>query len=183
MKIKSLPIHGAFEVQYTNISDDRGSFKRLFCSDELKEKISNKQIVQTNLSETSHKGSIRGMHYQKYPKSEIKLIHCIQGSVFDVMVDLRESSKTFLQWYGLELSANKNNMVVIPEGCAHGFQSLSNNTKLIYFHTEFYEPKYESGIHYDDKLINIDWPLDVEYISERDRGHKFLQKNYKGLKT
>ena len=182
MKIKSLPIHGAYEVQYTNISDDRGTFKRLFCSDELKNTISNKQIVQTNLSETSFKGSIRGMHYQKYPKSEITLIHCIQVSVFDVMVDLRESSKTFLQWHGLELSAYKNNMVVIPQGCAHGFQSLSNDTKLIYFHTEFYEPEHESGIHYNDKLINIDWPLDVEYISERDMGHKFLQKNYKGLK-
>ena len=182
MKIKSLPIPGAYEVQYTNISDDRGNFKRLFCLNELKEKISNKQIVQTNLSENFYKGSIRGMHYQDYPKSEIKLIHCVQGSIFDVMVDLRESSKTFLQWHGLELSAHKNNMIIIPEGCAHGFQSLSDDTKLIYFHTEFYEPGYESGLNYKDPLINIKWPLDVKYISERDMNHEFLEKNYQGLK-
>tara|TARA_B100000768_G_scaffold181634_2_gene205502 strand:- start:1578 stop:2129 length:552 start_codon:yes stop_codon:yes gene_type:complete len=183
MDIKALPILGSYEIEYNNFSDSRGNFKRLFCMNKLKEKISNKDIVQANLSETFQKGTIRGMHYQGFPKSEIKLIHCVHGSVFDVMVDLRESSKTFLQWHAIELSSSKNNMVIIPEGCAHGFQCLSNDAKLIYFHTEFYDPDYESGISYNDPLINITWPLDVEYISKRDMNHKFLKNNFKGLKV
>ena len=181
MKIKSLPIEGAFEVNLVDFNDSRGSFKRLFCSKELDNLISSKQIVQINASETFQRGSIRGMHFQNPPKSEIKLIQCIQGSVFDVMIDLRKSSKTFLQWHAVELSNQKNNMIVIPEGCAHGFQTLSENSKLLYFHTEFYSQEHESGVRYNDPLIAINWPIDIGSVSERDRNHHLLSDNFKGI--
>lgn len=182
MKITSLPFKGSYEIEYANFTDSRGIFKRLFCFKELEKKISHKKIAQINFSETFKKGSIRGLHFQKPPKSEIKLIHCIKGSVFDVMIDLRKSSKTFLQWHAIELSSKKNNMVIIPEGCAHGFQSLANNSQLIYFHTEFFSPRNESGIKYDDPLINIKWPLEINHVSERDNKHSFLKNNFRGLK-
>jgi len=181
MKIKSLPIEGAFEVNLVDFNDSRGSFKRLFCSKELDNLISSKQIVQINASETFQRGSIRGMHFQNPPKSEIKLIQCIQGSVFDVMIDLRKSSKTFLQWHAVELSNQKNNMIVIPEGCAHGFQTLSENSKLLYFHTEFYSQEHESGVRYNDPLIAINWPLDIGSVSERDRNHQLLSDSFEGI--
>tara|TARA_X000001036_G_scaffold168941_1_gene159893 strand:+ start:25270 stop:25815 length:546 start_codon:yes stop_codon:yes gene_type:complete len=181
MKIKSLPIQGSYEVELSPFGDSRGIFKRLFCREELKKIISKKEIAQVNFSETYSKGSIRGMHFQKPPNSEIKLIHCIQGSVFDVIIDLRRSSKTFLHWNAIELSNENNNMIIIPEGCAHGFQSLAEHSKLIYFHTEFYKPESESGIKYDDPLINIKWPLDISNISIRDESHDFLEETFKGL--
>ena len=183
MNIKSLPIQGSYEVKYSNFSDSRGAFKRLFCHEELKEKVLNKEIVQVNFSETYKKGSVRGMHFQKPPKPEIKLVHCINGSVFDVIIDLRSSSETFLKWHAIELSNEKNNMIIIPEGCAHGFQTLTDNSKLLYFHTEFYSPADESGIKYDDPLINIDWPLEINYISERDKKHEPLKKSFKGFEV
>tara|TARA_Y100001935_G_scaffold83746_1_gene69678 strand:- start:1025 stop:1576 length:552 start_codon:yes stop_codon:yes gene_type:complete len=183
MKIKSLPIKGAFEVDLADFNDSRGNFKRLFCSKELDNLISSKQIVQINASETFQKGSIRGMHFQNSPRLEIKLIQCTQGSVFDVMIDLRKSSKTFLQWHAVELSSQKNNMIVIPEGCAHGFQTLSENSKLLYFHTEFYSQEHESGVRYDDPLIAINWPLDIGSVSERDRNHQLLSDNFQGIEA
>ena len=181
MKIKSLPINGAFEIELVDFNDSRGSFKRLFCSKELNDLISSKQIVQINSSETFHKGSIRGMHFQTKPKAETKLIHCINGEVYDVMIDLRKSSKTFLQWHSVKLSSHLNNMVIIPDGCAHGFQVLSKNSRLIYFHTEFYSPEYESGIRYDDPLIGIDWPLEIDFVSDRDKKHQLLTESFKGI--
>ena len=181
MKIKSLPISGAFEIELVDFKDSRGTFKRLFCSKELNNLIPSKQIVQINSSETFQKGSIRGMHFQTKPKAETKLIHCINVEVFDVMIDLRKSSKTFLQWHSVKLSSHLNNMVIIPDGCAHGFQVLSENSRLIYFHTEFYSPEYESGIRYDDPLIGIDWPLEIDFVSDRDKKHQLLTESFKGI--
>ncbi len=181
MKIKSLPIQGSYEIENYIFNDTRGIFERLFCQKELKDIISNKPIAQINLSETYKKGSVRGMHFQKPPKSEIKVVNCIQGSVFDVMIDLRRSSKTFLKWHAIELSQERNNMIIIPEGCAHGFQSLFDNSKLLYFHTEFYSPEYESGIKFDDPLININWPLDINNVSDRDMKHKYLETSFEGF--
>ena len=181
MKIKSLPINGAFEIELVDFKDSRGTFKRLFCSKEFNNLIPSKQIVQINSSETFRKGSIRGMHFQTKPKAETKLIHCINGEVFDVIIDLRKSSNTFLQWHSVKLSSHLNNMVIIPDGCAHGFQVLSENSRLIYFHTEFYSPEYESGIRYDDPLIGIDWPLEIDFVSERDKKHQLLTENFEGI--
>jgi len=134
-----------------------------------------------NHSVTYKKASIRGMHYQLAPFREIKLVRCVAGSVFDVIVDLRKDSSTFLQWFGQELSAENKKMLYIPEGFAHGFQCLTNDCELIYHHTEFYVPNAEGGIRYNDPAVNITWPLPVGTLSARDAAHPLLDENFKGI--
>jgi len=137
--------------------------------------------LQMNHSFTKDKGAIRGMHYQLPPFSEIKMVRCIAGAVFDVIIDLQKDSPTFLQWVGTELSAQNKKMLYIPEGFAHGFQTLGNDCELIYHHSQFYTPGAEGGIKFDDPKININWPLAVTNISERDSRHPLLDENFKGL--
>ena len=134
-----------------------------------------------NHSFTKHKGAIRGMHFQLPPFKEIKLVRCIAGSVYDVIVDLRKDSATFLKSVGVELSAQNKKMIYIPEGFAHGFQALSEDCELIYHHSEFYTPGAEGGIQYNDPKINIDWLRPVTNISERDTKHPLLDDNFKGI--
>ena len=134
-----------------------------------------------NHSFTTHKGTIRGMHYQAAPYREIKMIRCIAGAVFDVIIDIRRDSPTFLRWFGVELSARNKKMLYIPEGFAHGFQSLADNTELLYHHSEFYTPGSEGGIRYDDEKAAIKWPLPLSVISERDANHPYIDKNFKGI--
>jgi dTDP-4-dehydrorhamnose 3,5-epimerase len=134
-----------------------------------------------NHSFTKQKATIRGMHYQLPPFSEIKLVRCIAGAVYDVIIDLRKDSTTFLQWFGVELSAQNKKMIYIPQGFAHGFQALSDDCELIYHHSQFYTPGAEGGIKYDDKRVSINWPLTVTSISERDNQHPLLDKNFKGI--
>ena len=119
---------------------------------------------------TKQKGTIRGMHFQRSPMAEIKIVKCLNGSIFDVMIDMRSNSSTFLNWYGERLSAENMKMMYIPEGFAHGFQTLEKNSELLYLHTESFSPKYEGGVRFDDPDLAIDWPLPVTDISERDRG-------------
>ncbi len=121
------------------------------------------------------------MHFQKEPFKEIKMVKCIAGKVYDVIIDLRESSPTFLRWFALELSAANKKMIYIPEGFAHGFQCLTNDCEIIYHHTEFYRPEAEAGIRYNDPLIKIIWPLPVSFLSPRDASHPYLEKNFKGI--
>ena len=121
------------------------------------------------------------MHYQVAPYTEIKMVRCIAGSIYDVIIDLRKDSSSFLQWTGVELSAQNKKMLYIPEGFAHGFQTLSNDCELIYHHTAFYTPGAEGGIRYDDPAIGIEWPLVVADISDRDKNHPLLDKNFKGV--
>jgi dTDP-4-dehydrorhamnose 3,5-epimerase len=134
-----------------------------------------------NHSTTYSKGSLRGMHYQLPPFREIKMVRCIAGAVFDVIIDIRTDSATFLQWFGIELSAANKKMLYIPEGFAHGFQCLTDNCELIYHHTEFYTPNAEGGLRYDDPKINIQWPLPVGVVSARDAGHAYLTDDFKGI--
>ena len=134
-----------------------------------------------NHSFTTHKGTIRGMHYQAAPYREIKMIRCIAGAVFDVIIDIRQDSPTFLRWFGVELSARNKKMLYIPEGFAHGFQCLTDNCELLYHHSEFYTPASESGIRYNDPLVAIEWPLPVSVISARDATHEILDEKFKGL--
>ena len=124
---------------------------------------------------------IRGMHFQFSPFREIKLVRCISGAVFDVVVDLRKGSDTFLKWYGTELSAENKKMIYIPEGFGHGFQCLTDQCELLYHHTEYYRKESEGGIRYNDRMINIEWPLTVTGHSERDGSHPFLDEKFKGL--
>ena len=134
-----------------------------------------------NHSFTAKKGTIRGMHYQKPPCSEIKMLRCIAGTVYDVIIDLRKNSATYLLWFGAELSAANKKIMYIPKGFAHGFQALSNNAELIYHHSQFYTPNAEEGIMYNDTAIGIQWPLPVTELSDRDKAHLLIDSNFKAL--
>jgi dTDP-4-dehydrorhamnose 3,5-epimerase len=181
MTFTPTPLEGSYLIDLSVFNDSRGWFARTFCKNEFQQIGHNREWVQLNHSTTFTKGTLRGMHFQVKPFREIKLVRCIAGSIYDVIIDLREGSPTFLKWFGTELSAKNKRMLYIPEGFAHGFQTLTDNCELIYHHTEFYNPDAESGIKYDDPGINIQWPLKVEEISERDSNHAYLDNNFKGI--
>ena len=182
MKFAPTILEGSYVIDLTPFADDRGWFARTFCKNEFAQIHHTKEWLQINHSFTNERGTIRGMHFQNPPFAEIKLIRCVAGNVFDVIVDLRKGSPTFLKWFGVELSGENKRMIYIPEGFAHGFQTLTDNSQLIYHHTEFYKPGMEGGIKYDDSMIGITWPLPVKNISERDSTHPLLDKNFTGLK-
>ena len=156
-----------------NISNDnRGSFDKLFCDKQLEKVIGKKKIKQINSSFTKKKGCFRGFHYQTKPYSEIKIVTCLEGEVLDIVVDMRKRSKNYLSVYYEKLTACNYKSIVIPEGFAHGFQSLTKNCKLLYLHTNSYEPKYEAGLNVYDKKLNIKLPLKITEISDRDKSFK-----------
>ncbi|MEP6712353.1 MAG: dTDP-4-dehydrorhamnose 3,5-epimerase [Ferruginibacter sp.] len=176
------PLMGSYTIELSPTGDNRGWFARTFCKELFQKEIGHtKEWVQMNHSFTAAKGTIRGMHYQLPPQQEIKLVRCIAGAVFDVMVDLRKNSETYLQWFGTELSAANKKMLYIPEGFAHGFQTLSGDVELVYSHSAFYTPNAEAGILYNDAAINIQWPLPVAEISPRDSSHPVIDLNFKAL--
>lgn len=174
-------LQGAYTIELEPFNDERGWFARYFCMDEFMQIGHTKEWLQMNHSVTYKKGSLRGMHYQLPPFSEIKLVRCIAGSVFDVIIDIRKKSPTFLQWFGAELSVENKKMMYIPEGFAHGFQCLTDNCELLYHHTEYYKPNAEAGIKYDDPKIRIEWLSPVTIISERDSSHVYLDEKFKGI--
>jgi dTDP-4-dehydrorhamnose 3,5-epimerase len=174
MIIHELPLAGAALVAAQPFSDDRGVFSRFFCSRELAPLIGPREIVNVNFSRTSRKGSLRGLHFQRAPHREMKLVRCLRGSVYDVIVDLRRESATFLQWHGEILSAENHLMLVVPEGFAHGFQALDDESELLYLTTAFYEAGAEGGVRYDDPALSLAWPLPVADISGKDAGHPLL---------
>ena len=182
MIINETIIQGSYIIEHEPFIDTRGIFSRIFCSEELEKTGLDKKILQINHSLTLQKGALRGMHFQKPPKAEIKMIKCLRGSVFDVMIDLRRDSSTFLKWYGEILSPENNKMMYVPEGCAHGFQTLEEKSELLYLHTEKYDPKFEGGIRYNDPFLNILWPIEVTDISLKDQNHPLLSNEFKGIK-
>ncbi len=171
---------GLFVIEPNIFSDDRGSFSRVYCEKELKE-ISNISIKQINHSATKDKGTVRGMHFQYEPNSEAKMAKCIRGSVFDVVVDIRKESPTFLKTFSIELTEKNQKMIYIAKGFAHGFQTLEDNTELLYFHSTEYTPANEGALNIKDPLLNIKWPLDIINLSKRDKEHKFLDNSFKGI--
>jgi len=175
----SLP--GSYLVELKPIGDDRGWFARTFCKNEFKKIGHDKEWVQMNHSFTSSAGTVRGMHFQIHPHQEIKMVRCISGAIFDVIVDIRKDSPHFLKWFGAELSAANKKMMYIPEGFAHGFQTLTENCELIYHHTAFYEPTAEGGLNINDPMININWPKEITLISNRDQSHELITDNFKGI--
>jgi dTDP-4-dehydrorhamnose 3,5-epimerase len=181
MIFKETILKGSFVIDLKPFEDERGWFARTYCEEEFATINHNKKWVQLNHSFTKQKGSIRGLHYQMPPFAEIKLIRCIEGAVYDVIVDLRKNSPTFLQWIGIEISATNKKMIYIPEGFAHGFQTLTNDAELIYHHSEFYAPGVEAGIRFDDPILNINWKLDITNISERDKQHQLITKEFQGI--
>lgn len=167
-KKKKIPLEGALIIQPKIFKDKRGAFKNFFEDKEFKNILKKFKVNQLNISHNLLKGTIRGLHYQEKPFEEKKLIFCIKGRVWDVIVDLRKSSKTYLQWYGIEISKENSKIIFIPKGFAHGFQTLTPNTELVYLHDGRYNKKYENGIYYNDKILKIDWPLKVKNISVKD---------------
>ncbi len=182
MKILENPFKNAFVLQAEPYVDHRGKFGRIYCQDELKQIGHYKQIVQINHSLTRKSGAIRGMHFQYPPKAEIKMVKCLRGSIFDVIVDLRRDSDTLLQWYGEILSDDNLKMMYVPEGFAHGFQTLEENTELLYLHTEFYSPEHEGGVRYDDPILSIAWPSKATEISEKDQKYPLLSEDFEGIR-
>jgi len=181
MTFSPTPLKGSYIINLTPFSDERGWFARTYCENEFREIGHAEKWVQMNHSCTTKKGTVRGMHYQLPPFREIKMVRCIRGKVFDVIIDIRKDSATFLQWFGVELSPEAMNMLYIPVGFAHGFQTLSDNSEMLYHHSEFYTPGAEGGIKYNDPAVNIKWPLEVTSISERDLNHPGLTEKFKGI--
>ena len=179
--IRAQKIEGLFEIKRSRFSDDRGWFEKCFCEDALHEILLGKKINQINFSHSDHRGVVRGMHYQVPPFMETKIVTCLKGEVFDVAIDLRRKSKTFLQWHGSILSENNKISLVIPEGFAHGFQSLTDNCELLYLHTAPYNPEFERVLNPMDSTLGIKWPCEVRKISKRDGSAVFIERNFEGL--
>lgn len=177
----NLPLLGLKLVKRASISDKRGSLQRLYCHDIFIKNGIVEAIAQINYTTTSAIGAIRGMHFQYHPYAETKVISCLKGEIFDVAVDLRPESSTFLQWHGEILSPALNNSLVIPKGFAHGYQALSNDCELLYFHTEAFNQQAEGGISPFDTRLGIVWPLPITEMSERDRNHPPIMKDFKGF--
>jgi dTDP-4-dehydrorhamnose 3,5-epimerase len=179
MEFLPTPIAGVFEVRHDLHSDARGRFKRHYCEREFAQAGLNTHWVQVNHSVTSGRGSIRGMHFQRPPAGEVKLVGCPVGQAFDVTVDLRRDSPTFLKWAAVEIDETRS--VYIPEGCAHGFQALTDEVQLIYMHSAFYAPEAEAGVRFDDPALGIEWPLPVASLSDRDRAFPLIESGFEGL--
>lgn len=175
------PILQLMVVESRPYVDARGAFTRLFCERELAPIIGERQVRQINHSRTASVGAVRGMHFQYPPQAEMKLVRCLRGRVWDVAVDLRAESETFLQWFAIELTPASARMLVIPEGFAHGFQVMEPDSELLYLHTGLYTPTAEGGVRFDDPTLNIEWPLPVSDISNRDMQHPLIDQNFRGL--
>tara|TARA_B110000027_G_C16122043_1_gene303694 strand:+ start:1141 stop:1665 length:525 start_codon:yes stop_codon:yes gene_type:complete len=174
MKFLETKLKGAFIIELEKHSDDRGFFARSFCKKEFSNFGLNNDIVQINNSLSKHKGTLRGMHYQVFPKQEDKIIRCIKGAIYDVIIDLRKESETFLEWFGMELSEENKKSLYVPKGFAHGYITLVDNSELFYLTTEYYSADCERGIRWDDPKFNINWPIAVTEISEKDKVHPFI---------
>lgn len=181
--LQQAPISGIATVDCAPFRDARGQFARLFCSDALAPVWEDRPIVQINHSVTHAKGALRGLHFQRAPTAEAKLVRCLRGRVFDVAVDLRRDSPTFLQHFSVELSAETMNVIAIPEGCAHGFQTLESDCELLYLHSAPYTPASEGGLRWDDPALGIAWPLPVSDMSDRDREHPLFTAGFEGLRV
>ena len=169
MDIVETPLKGAWLVDLRKNVDFRGFFARVYCHSEFREKGIDEKIAQINSSFSHKRGTLRGLHYQTEPYEEIKMVRCIQGAIFDVIIDLRPNSKTYCQWYGVELSADNRTLLIVPKGCANGYQTLFDDTETIYFVTEFYSPEHEGGIRWNDPLFNVKWPISDPIISDKDK--------------
>lgn len=170
MRFVATPLDGAYVVELEPRGDDRGHFARTFCQAEFGAQGLNTAIIQANTAFSKHKGTLRGMHYQVAPHAEAKLVRCIRGALFDVMVDLRSDSATYCQWFGLELTPDGGQMLYVPEGFAHGYQTLVDDTEVIYQVSASYAPQAEQGVRWDDACFGIQWPLNEDAIlSDKDR--------------
>jgi dTDP-4-dehydrorhamnose 3,5-epimerase len=167
-------IKGVFIVEIKKLEDERGFFGRIWCKSEMEAHGLKAEVLQVNTSFSRYKGTLRGMHFQKSPYAETKLIRCTKGAIYDVAIDLRPQSPTFKNWFGIELSEENYKMLYVPEGFAHGFLTLQDNSEVSYLVSQFYNPSFEGGVRWDDPAFNISWPVEVKVISERDKNLQFF---------
>jgi len=168
----SLP--GVYLLDMQPIEDERGFFSRFWCSKEMQDQGLPFQVAQINASLNHKAGTVRGLHWQREPHAEAKIVSCTSGRVFDVAVDVRPESKNYLSWFGVELGPESNRMIYIPEGFAHGYQALEDDTRMLYLVSEFYTPGVEGGLRHDDPAIGIDWPQQVSSVSDKDAQWPFI---------
>ncbi len=169
MIFKETKLKGAYIIEIEPLEDERGFFARTFCQKEFEEHGLSSHVAQCNVSYNKRKGTLRGMHYQASPYEEAKLVSCIRGAIYDVILDLRPRSGTYKQWISAELSAENRRMLYIPEGFAHGFQTLKDNTEVFYQMSEFYHPECAGGVRWDDPAFGIEWPISEKIISDADK--------------
>ena len=179
--ILDTPIPGLKRIQRKPLGDHQGYFERLFCAEELQALLPGRSIVQINHTLTAKRGAVRGLHFQYPPHAETKFVSCLRGEVFDVAVDLRQNSGTFLHWHAAILSADNHQTLLIPEGLAHGFQTLADNCELLYLHTAAYRADAEGALNALDPRLHIVWPLPIIELSERDRNHPLITADYAGI--
>lgn len=177
MKFTETNLKGAFVIEVDKLIDDRGFFGRLWCEKEFEKYNLNTNIVQSNVSLSKKKGTLRGMHFQKHPYQETKLVRCTKGAVFDVIIDLRPESDTYKKWFGVKLTEDNHKMIYVPKNFAHGFITLKDDSEVYYLVTQFYNKAAESAIRWDDPAFEIEWPIQVEEISEKDRNHPDFNLN------
>lgn len=181
-EISDTPVAGVRLFRRQPRQDPRGFLSRLYDAEEFAQAGMTKGLVQVNHSVTHQRGTVRGLHFQRPPYAELKWITCLRGEIFDVAVDLRAGSPTFLEWHAVHLSADNHLSYCIPEGCAHGFQVLSPGCELLYLHTAPFRPEAEGGLHVQDPRLAIAWPLPITELSPRDQAHPFIDDAFKGLR-
>lgn len=182
LTVTNLPLDGMKLVQRQYLADHRGFLTRLFCAEELVAAGWVKAISQINHTKTAKRGTVRGLHFQHQPYAEMKLVSCIRGEVWDVAVDLRTNSSTFLNWHGEILSAENGSALLIPEGFAHGFQALTEDCEMLYCHSMPYSVLSEFGLNPQDPFLNITWPLCISEISKRDTAHPMINNDFEGVR-
>lgn len=180
-EFSSTRLAGLTVVRRSPLTDDRGFFARLYCGDEFRRIGLTKPIAQINHSCTRRRGAVRGMHFQYPPHAETKIVVCLRGEVFDVAVDLRPDSPSFLRWHGEILSGGNGKCLFIPEGFAHGFQTLTEDCELLYMHSAIYAPQAEGGVHPREPRVGVQWPLPISELSPRDESHPFLGDDFPGV--
>jgi len=181
IKIINTPLPGLHLLESIPIKDERGWLERIYSRDSINNLAKGKDIQQINKTLTVKRGTVRGLHFQNSPYTETKIISCIKGKIWDVAVDLRKNSPTFMNYFAVELSENQHVSVLVPEGFAHGFQSLTDNCQIIYFNTSNYNPNSEGGINALDPRISIKWPIEISFRSIRDTEHQYLKNSFSGI--
>ena len=179
--VSDLPFSNLKLITRNLIGDNRGFLTRLFCSEDLRRVGWDKPIAQINYTYTAKKGAIRGLHYQKVPFVDMKLVTCIKGEILDIVVDLRTKSETYLHYCSIKLTEANNQSLLIPEGFAHGFQALTNNVELIYCHSASYQKEYEAGLNMQDPTLKIQLPIDISEVSQKDLEQPFINKDFEGF--
>mgnify|MGYP003998255495 FL=1 len=172
MKFVETSLKGSYIIELEKLEDERGFFTRMWDEEIFQNKELNSRLVQISLSSNKKKGTLRGMHFQEKPFEETKIVRCVKGKIFDVIIDLRSNSKTYKKWISIELNSNDLKMIYIPEGFAHGFQTLEDNTEVMYQMSNWFSPEHAKGIRWNDQEFNITWPINEPIISKKDQSHE-----------